>query len=56
LKQITNRKSYLGRIPSRDFWDEAYQLYLKYASSEELEQDIITKETLKKISSELGYS
>lgn len=47
--------SYLNRIPSKDFFDEAYELFLTYASAEELENDIVTKETLRKISAKLGY-
>ena len=49
------KKSYLGRIPSQDFWDEAYQLFLEFATPEELEEDILKRETLQKISTALGY-
>lgn len=49
------KKSYLGRIPSEDLWDEAYNLFLEFGSPEELEQDILTRETLQKISTQLGY-
>lgn len=49
------KKSYLGRIPSQDFWDEAYQLFLEFATPEELEEDILKRETLEKISTALGY-
>jgi hypothetical protein len=55
---VTSRKksrSYLGRIPSKDFFPEAYELFLKLASPEELEEDIITRKTLEKIIVELGY-
>ena len=47
-------KSYLGKIPSRDFWDEAYELYLTIATPEELEEDIISRKTLQKLTTELG--
>lgn len=49
------RKSYLGKIPSKDFWDEAYQLFLDYATPEELETDTLKRETLEKISTQLGF-
>ena len=49
------KNSYLGRIPSQDFWDEAYQLFLEFATPEELEEDILKRETLQKISTALGY-
>jgi hypothetical protein len=49
------KKSYLGRIPSEDFWGEAYQLFLEIASPEELENDILKRDTLQKISKELGF-
>lgn len=42
--QKKRKRSYLGRIPSIDFWDEAYQLFLEFASPEELEDDILTRE------------
>lgn len=42
-------KSYLGKIPSQDLNEEQYEVFLNIASPEELEQDIITKETLHKI-------
>jgi hypothetical protein len=50
------KNSYLGRIPSQDFWDEAYQLFLEFATPEELEEDILKRETLEKISTALGYN
>jgi hypothetical protein len=50
------KNSYLGRIPSQDFWDEAYQLFLEFATPEELEEDILKRETLQKISTALGYN
>jgi hypothetical protein len=49
------RQSYLGKIPSKDFWDEAYQLFLDYATPEELETDTLKRETLYKISTALGF-
>lgn len=54
-EQKKRKKSYLGRIPSVDFWDEAYQLFIEFASPEELDEDILTRETLNKISKELGF-
>lgn len=54
-EQNKRKKSYLGRIPSVDFWDEAYQLFIEFASPEELDEDILTRETLNKISKELGF-
>jgi hypothetical protein len=51
-----HKKSYLGRIPSQDFWDEAYQLFLEFATPEELEEDILKRETLQKINTALGYN
>lgn len=49
------KSSYLGKIPSEDFWDEAYQLFLEFASPEELEADILKRDTLEKISKVLGF-
>lgn len=48
-KAIQKSKSYLGKIPSEDFDPEQYEVFLTVASAEELEQDIITRETLHKI-------
>ena len=53
--QTKKRKSYLGRIPSQDFWDEAYELFLSIATPEELEEDIITRDTLQKMTTALGW-
>lgn len=53
LKKI---KSYLGKIPSQDFNEEQYEVFLTVASAEELEQDIITRETLHKIMSYFGWN
>ena len=46
LKKV---KSYLGKIPSEDFDPEQYAVFLEIASPEELEEDIITRQTLHKI-------
>jgi hypothetical protein len=51
-----HKRSYLGRVPSQDLWDEAYQLFLEFATPEELENDILTRETLQKISTALGFN
>ena len=48
-KAIQKSKSYLGKIPSQDFNEEQYEVFLTVASAEELEQDILTKQTLDKI-------
>lgn len=52
LKKV---KSYLGKIPSEDFDPEQYEVFLTVASAEELEEDIITRETLHKIMSYFGW-
>ena len=54
MQTLKKRKSYLGRIPSQDFWDEAYELFLSIATPEELEEDIITRDTLQKMTTALG--
>lgn len=41
--------SYKGLIPSINFKDYEYSLYLQYASPEELEQDIVSEKTYLKI-------
>ena len=41
--------SYRGIIPSINFDEDEYSLYLQYASSEELEKDIVSEKTYKKI-------
>jgi hypothetical protein len=43
----------INRTPSIDFYSEAYEVYLKYAQPYELENDIVTKVTLQKITKEL---
>jgi len=54
-EKMKRKMSYLGRVPSVDFWDEAYQLFLEFASPEELDEDILTRETLEKINKALGF-
>jgi len=54
-KAIQKSKSYLNKIPSEDFDPEQYEVFLTVASAEELEQDIITRETLHKIMSYFGW-
>lgn len=56
MQTLKKRKSYLGRIPSQDFFDEAYDLFLSIATPEELEEDIITRDTLRKITTQLGWN
>ena len=43
------RQSYKGFIPSINFKDYEYSLYLQYASPEELEQDIVSEKTYLKM-------
>ena len=47
--------SYKGLIPSINFNEDEYSLYLQYASYEELEKDILTEETYVKIMKTLIY-
>jgi len=56
MQKLKNRKSYLGRIPSQDFCGEAYDLFLSIATPEELEENIITRDTLEKIIIQLGWN
>ena len=42
-------QSYKGYIPSSDFNEYEYSLYLQYASAGELEMDIVSEETYRKI-------
>jgi hypothetical protein len=44
-KVIQKILSYKQLIPSTDFKDDEYSLYLEYASAEELERDIVKEET-----------
>lgn len=50
-QEIMRKKtcSYRGLIPSHDFDSDFYQQYLKYATFNELDNDVITEETIKKI-------
>lgn len=50
-QQIIRKKacSYRGLIPSQEFDCDFYQQYLQYATSNELANDIITKETIEQI-------
>ena len=41
--------SYRGIIPSKYFNEYEYSLYLEYASAGELEMDIVSEETYRKI-------
>lgn len=41
--------SYKGLIPSINFNEDEYSLYLQYASPEELERDIVSEKTYRKI-------
>lgn len=41
--------SYYALVPSYDFDDDVYQFFLHFATAEELEKDIVTKETMVKI-------
>jgi hypothetical protein len=51
---IHRSNSYYGLVPSIDFGDEPYQFFLHFATAEELEKDIVTKETTVKIAEMLG--
>lgn len=42
-------QSHKGLIPSTDFNEDEYALYLKYASAGELEKDIVSGKTYLKI-------
>lgn len=42
-------QSYKGYIPSSDFNEYEYSLYLQYASAGELERDIVVEETYRNI-------
>jgi len=46
---IKSLQSYKGLIPSINFKDYEYSLYLQYASPEELEQDIVSEKTYLKM-------
>jgi hypothetical protein len=50
IEQSTKRSlSYKGLIPSSEFNSDFYQQFLSVATATELEQDIISKETIEKI-------
>jgi hypothetical protein len=44
---------YRGFIPSKQFESDIYQLYLKYASTQELENDIVFYNTMLKMYNEI---
>lgn len=52
-KDYQLQKSFYGRIPSQDFDVDVYEFYLNHATPEELEEGIITSETIRKIAREL---
>ncbi len=52
---IKSLQSYKGLIPSINFNEYEYSLYLQYASDVELEKDILTEETYVKIMKTLIY-
>jgi hypothetical protein len=52
---VKSLQSYKGLIPSINFNEDEYSLYLQYASYEELEKDILTEETYVKIMKTLIY-
>lgn len=41
--------SYKGLIPSINFNEDEYALYLQYASADEMEKDIVCEKTYRKI-------
>jgi hypothetical protein len=49
FKELNKPKSYLGKVPSVDFYTEAYELFLEIATPEELEFDVLKRETLEKM-------
>lgn len=55
LKALKKQKSYLRKTPSVDFEEYEYELYLQYATPEELEEDIVTQSTFRKITSQLDW-
>ena len=52
-KAIQKMLTYKGCIPSTDFNEYQYQTYLKVAPSHELELDIISVETMRKVNDEV---
>ena len=53
--QLRKRSSHLGKIPSEDFDTEQYEVFLTYASPEELDYDILKRDTLQKIIKHFGW-
>jgi len=56
MRYIFTEEDIVNRTPSMDFYSEAYEMYLKYAEAHELENDIVSRQTLKKITNELGLN
>jgi uncharacterized protein YueI len=52
-KAIQKMLSYKGYIPSKDLNEYQYQTYLQVASPQELEMDIISEETMRKVNDEV---
>jgi hypothetical protein len=52
-KAIQKMLTYKGYIPSQDFNEYQYQTYLQVAPSHELELDIISVETMRKVNDEV---
>jgi hypothetical protein len=52
-KAIQQIISYKGYIPSKDLNEYQYQTYLQVAPSHELELDIISVETMRKVNDEV---
>lgn len=52
LKAIQKMLTYKGYIPSKDLNEYQYQTYLQVAPSHELELDIISVETMRKVNDE----
>jgi hypothetical protein len=48
-KAIQQMLSYKGYIPSKDLNEYQYQIYLQVATPQELERDIISEETMRKV-------
>ena len=51
-KAIQKMLTYKGYIPSKDLNEHQYQTYLKVAPSHELELNIISVETMRKVNDE----
>jgi hypothetical protein len=54
-RQDQKKRSYLHKIPSEDFPSEAYELFLTYATPQELEEDIVIQDTFRKITAALEW-